>query len=358
MGAGTCIGFESARALWRKIGHDVARDNRADGAPPLLVRLLLDSGEGLDLSALPARTRVSAAPARVVAHEVSELLGQHQELGGCLDVCVSEQAGRHVAAGATVHLTSGSYPPGSFCRMPDGTLLASPELTFVQLARTLSGDGLLAYGYELCGYYARGAEGFCSCPKLTSTGRMGRYLERLERLRAARGQGMPPGVKRVRRALGQVLDGAASPEEAIASMVLALPRDRGGFGLPPGCLNRVAPLSSEVARIFGIDSFVCDASWAGRRVAFEYQGWQHKIRSRQTVDLRKGNVLVADGWTLVQANRAMLSSQELMEEVAVTLSRALGVRWEPPDASARTRQLRFRNGLLAELGPGEIERLS
>ena len=183
MGAGTCIGFESARALWRKIGHDVARDNRADDAPPLLVRLLFDSGEGLDLSALPARTRVSAAPARVVAHEVSELLGQHPELGGRLDVCVSEQAGRHVAAGATVHLTSGSYPPGSFYRMPDGTLLASPELTFVQLARTLSDDGLLAYGYELCGYYARGAEGFCSCPKLTSTGRMGRYLA------AARGPG-------------------------------------------------------------------------------------------------------------------------------------------------------------------------
>lgn len=358
MGAGTCIGFGSARALWRKIGHHVARDNPAsETVPPLLVRLLFDGGKGVDLGAVPVRTRVSAAPARVVAREATELLKRYPDLGRRLDVCVSEQAGRHVAAAARVHFMGGAYPPGSFCRMADGTLLTSPELTFLQLARLLDDVWLVTYGYELCGYYARGEEGFCSCPALTSVARIGRYLDRLERVRAERGQGMPPGIRRARRVLGWVLDGAASPEEAIASMVLTLPRKRGGFGLPPGRLNRAVPLSTEVARLFGIDSFVCDASWEGRRVAFEYQGWQHKIRSRQTVDLRKGNVLMSDDWTLVQANRAILSSQELMEEVAATLSRALGVQWEPPDAVVRTRQLRLRNGLLAELGPGGVERL-
>lgn len=349
-----CIGFESARDYWRRVGRAVARDNAPlDGRPPLLVRILFDEGRGIDLASAPSRTRATSVPARVRAPRVADLLVPVPEFGPRVHVCVSRQAGRHVARGSVPHLMTGSYPIGSFRMAADveGLMVPSPELAFLQMARVLDDDELVVYGHELCGYYARDNDGsgFVNCPACTSTSAIGSYLDRLERLRKERGEGLPPGMAQARPAVGRVLDGAASPEEAVVSMVLFGRRRMGGFGLPAGRLNEAVRLSSASARLFGLDSFVCDIGWPGRDTVFEYQGSQHKLRTRATYDLRKGNVLGADGRRVVQMNRAMLSRQDLVEEVAKSLALGLGVRWRPPDVALRTRQLRFRNKLLADL---------
>lgn len=352
MSEGIVLGFESACALWRRVGERVALRNQPDErVSPLLIRLLFDKGTGVDLSDMPQRCRVTRIPANVDAPKLRIFQGELGEGEAVLHLCVSRRTGRRFVSGAICHLMSGSYPAGSFSRLEDGVLVASPELTFMQMARFLDEDLLVAYGYELCGYFARCHDepGFCNCPPLTSVSRISEYLGRLEQLREERGEGMPWGLAKARRALSHVRDGAASPEEAVVAMVLTLPKRRGGYGIPRACLNAVVRLGAEAAELFGIDSFVCDLSWNNGSTVLEYQGSQHKLRSRRSYDLRKGNVLVADGRSVIEMDRRMLARREFMDEVAKSVSMALGIRWRSPSPRAATKQLALRNKLIQHL---------
>lgn len=352
MAGSVCIGFESAQEAWRLVGMRVAQDNPpANGTSPLLVRLLFETGEPVDMGPMPARSRATKIPSRVDVTALSDLRRAEPELAATpRQLCVSSRNGRRFVSAADCRLVTGSYPIGSFYRLSDGALLASPELAFLQMARELDFDLLVLYGHELCGYFARTSQdpGFVNCPPLTSAARIAEYLDRLEALRQERGEGMPWGLGPARRALRHIRDHVASPEEAVVSMVLTLPCRLGGYGLPPAALNERARLSTEAARLFGIDSFVCDLSWDGGRV-LEYQGSQHKIRSRRAYDMRKGNVLAADGRSVVEMDRSMLSRQDLMDEVAKSVTRLLGLTRRAPGAKLATRRARLRNKLIAHI---------
>lgn len=354
MGEGICLGFESAQMAWRQVGWRIAESNPADDTrPPLLVRILFYKGSGLDLSPMPERTRIMRAPARVDPGAYEALRERDAALAAGAHLCVSRRRGRRHVAGARTHLVSGRYPPGAFFRLANDVLVASPELTFLQMARTVDLMDLVVYGFEICGYYARGGpSSFVNCPALTSVARIATFLDRVERLRKSRGEGMPWGMVAARRALACVRDGAASPEEAVVTIVLSMPSRLGGYGIPAPALNGAVRLSTACADLFGIDSFVCDLSWNGGQHVLEYQGTQHKLRSRRRYDLRKGNVLVADGRDVIEMNRDILKAQGLMDEVAKSLTRVLGRRWRRPSAEIATRRIRLRNRLIADLnGP-------
>lgn len=346
------LGFEAAQQVWRTVGRRVAVDNPPTPTrPPLLVRILFERGAGIELGSMPRRTRASTVPESLDGARAAHVRITLDECPSTLDLCVSRQRGRRFLAGARCHLMTGSYPVGSFFELGEGVMVTCPELTFLQMSRILSEELLILYGHELCGYFAHGMgeHGFCNCPALTTASRIEAFLDRLEALRAERGEGMPWGLRRARAALVHVRDGAASPEEAVLSMVLTMPRHRGGYGLPPATLNASVRLGAEAAELFGIEEFVCDLRWTGHGLVAEFQGSQHKLRSRRSYDLRKGNVLGADGWTVIEVDRAMLERAPLMDEVAKSVSRGLGLRWRQPGARIATCQARLRNRLLRHL---------
>lgn len=352
MGEGICLGFESAQRLWRDVGATIARDNPTDAAHrSLLTRLLFDEGRGVNLSALPERTRSTTAPDRVDVTVLDQLSRERGEGARALHICVSRRSARRQVSGASVHLMSGGYPAGSFCRLRDDVMVASPELTFLQMACVLSLEALVAYGFELCGYFARGSERriFVNCPALTSAGRIASFLERLGRLRARRGEGVPWGTARARRALAHVIDGAASPEEAVAAMVLSMPSRLGGYGLPAPRLNQSVVLGAACAELFGIDRFVCDLSWRDGMHVLECQGSKDKLRSRATCDLLRGNVLAADGRDVLEMDRSTLRLPMQMDDVAKALSRVLRRRWRRPSARVAASRTRLRSLLIAYL---------
>ena len=124
---------------------------------------------------------------------MNALRSDHPELGEVVDVCVSAQAARHSVRSTRVHLMTGSYPIGSFRRIGEGAIVAAPELAFLQAVSNLDADLLVAYGYEICGFYAREGEGsgsFVNCPALTSTAKIAAYLSRLEEAAKAVGRGL------------------------------------------------------------------------------------------------------------------------------------------------------------------------
>ena len=346
-----CLGFESACEFWRRTCARVAQDNQGDElAPPLLARMLLGDDGGLDLTAIPRRTRVTMAPRAVQIEGLRCLMGS----GGVsadaeLHICVSSRNSRRYIANSVCHLLSGHYPSGSFCRASDGVLVSSPELTFTQMARALDPERLIAYGYELCGYYAvTGGKGeSCSCPPLTSVAKIAQYLDRLERCRRKRGEGMPWGYVRARRALSFVRDGASSPEEAVSTMMLTLPRALGGYELAAPKLNECVKLGTEAAGAFGIEGFVCDMSWNDGAWILQYRGAQGKVRCAGSYEARGGEVLAADGRTVIQMDREVLCDQELMDGVARVIARGLGLRWRRATPRLAARRLRLRTRLIA-----------
>ena len=343
------LGFETAQQVWRTVGRRVAADNPpTPKRPPLLVRLLFEQGLGINLDSMPRRTRASAVPETINGMRAAHARLMFDECPATLDLCVSRQRGRRFLTGARCHLMTGSYPVGSLYELKEGILVTCPELTFLQMSRTISEELLILYGHELCGYFAHGMgeHGFCNCPALTTVSRIEAYLDRLETLRTSCGEGMPWGLRRARAAFPHIRDRAASPEEAVLSMILTMPRHMGGYGLPPAMLNASVRLGTEVAELFGIEEFVCDLRWAEYGLVAEFQGSQHKLRSRRSYDLRKGNVLGADGWTVIEVDRTMLERAPLMDEVAKSVSKGLGLRWRQPGARVATCQARLRNRLL------------
>lgn len=94
---------------------------------------------------------------------------------------------------------------------------------------------------------------------------------------------------------------------------------------------------------------MCDLSWGERRTVVEFQGGQHKERSRRSFDRRKGNVLGADDWKVIEVNRSMLNRVELMDEVAKSVASALKLPWRQASVKAATIRLRLRNKLLSYL---------
>ena len=136
MAGSVCIGFESAQEAWRLVGMRVAQDNPpANGTSPLLVRLLFETGEPVDMGSMPARSRATKIPSRVDVTALSDLRRAEPELAATpQQLCVSSCNGRRFVSAADCRLVTGSYPIGSFYRLSDGALLASPGLAFLQMA--------------------------------------------------------------------------------------------------------------------------------------------------------------------------------------------------------------------------------
>lgn len=284
------VGFESAQAFWREVGERVAAANpTTEVQRPLLVRILFERGEGIDLSAMPRRTRVGEAPGRIEPAELDRLRSA-AAYAEPLHLCVSRQAGRRYATGAVCHLMTGSYPPGSFYATDKGVLVTGPELTFLQMARQLDEDLLVAYGHELCGYYARVhvACGFVNCPQLTSVARIANYLDQLERLREERGEGRPWGLGLARHALEHIRDGAASPEEAVTSMLLTLPRNcRPRGSMRPSAWARERPSSLGSTSSCATSAGASGApSWSSRAGSTRSAAGGHSTGARGTSSAR------------------------------------------------------------------------
>ena len=111
--------------------------------------------------------------------------------------------------GIVLHYRSVPYPDWSFRRINKDTFVASPELCFLQAASILPFNALVLYGMELCGTYARtkeiGGTRYKREP-LTSARKIAAYL--------GKSQGAN-GIKQALKASAYLMDGSASPREAV-----------------------------------------------------------------------------------------------------------------------------------------------
>ena len=158
------------------------------------------------------------------------------------------------------------------------------------------------------------------------------------------------GAGRARRVAELAFDGAASPMETMLALMLTLPVELGGFGLPRPQLNREIPVDPSLRELVSQEALFADLSWPDARVAVEYYGWEeHFGAGPQKVgrDAARANSLVSLGWTVLHVTYEQVKTLAGMTLLARQVAHALGVELAEPDDLQRV----WRSRLLALLLP-------
>lgn len=251
-----------------------------------------------------------------------------------LHVLVGSRLDRRWHPGIVAHSCTKELPTGSFFSIGEGMFIASPELTFIQLARRLPIEHLIHFAMMLCGVYARepalrAMEDGCPEPLFAQRRRLSKRAALItvddlrsyvNELRGVQGRGLK-GVQLAIQALPHVIGRSRSPMESALSMALCLPHRLGGFALPQPTLNSSVYLADKGNLAGGVrwDSrglpyFECDLVWQKQRVIVEYHGDDgHFTREGVARDARKANILLGEGYSYYVATLDSMSASKFPE---------------------------------------------
>lgn len=289
------------------------------------------------------RTRAPLPPEyRVTASAISEL--QTLPIGQTtfpLHMLVAKESDRSRCRQAVCHVSSCSFPRGSFVRIAKGVFVSSPELCFVQMARELSLPFLIRLGFELCGTY-----GIATVHRvdydfrhpLTTLARLKRFIE---------AAGSMPGTVKASKALKHIAAGSASPMETTLTMLLCLPLRMGGYSLSKPLMNG----GSAPARrsLFAADDkhYYCDLLWPDARMALEYDSMErHATPYKLADDARRRNGLLARNIIVISVTTRTVRNLIELDQIARTLSKKLGTRARCDKQAWRKKQHELHGALL------------
>lgn len=324
------MGFFSALDYWRGVSNlGDYRDN---------VELSKTASDGIDhYRIVYAETYAVSQP----IHHVKDVkeLGVSLSCQAPLDILISSPAERVRTKSLIPHLMSCDLPKHSFVQARRHVLVASPEATFVQLARCLTLPRLLLVGMELCGTYAldgTGEEGtgFSQRPRLITVKRLAQYIS------WCHGQ---EGLDLARRAVKLLLSNSGSPGESDAILALTLPNHLRGIGLPKPLLNKRTLVTMQNKDGTSQSQYYYDFYWTAstpgpnkttrkRKVDGEYDSDAHHAGKLQMYeDARRGNSVQYTGTAhVVITNHDMHSAKALMV-VARQISRCIWHRLPSKD---------------------------
>ncbi len=238
-----------------------------------------------------------------------------------LHVLVPGTSHRNAAEDLAFHgfRDASSYPRGSFLRLGGRAVLPSPELAFLQAARSLSPLELACLGTELCATYQRGPVLTFGVSPLASAGSLTDYAERARRMH---------GRAAALASLPHVGDGAASPREAFLFLTFCLPSRWGGFNLPKAALNYQIPLRARAARMARARYVLCDLCWPEHGLAVEYDSDEHHALSRAK-DLDRVRALGLMGISVETVTTSQANDFVRLSGCVAALRRHMGLRSRP-----------------------------
>lgn len=256
-----------------------------------------------------------------------------------LHVTIADLSQRTQVAGVRCHILKGPVPKGAFMLVKPDIWVSSPELCFVQLAAELSFPAAVHLGFELCARYR--INEFLDEPEprepLTSARALRDFSARF---------GNHRGARMARIAAQYVSDHAESPKEVDLAMLLTLPRQYGGYGIPQATLN---PNIVVARRKGGLSEYRGDLVWPKAHLIVEYESNQHHTGAQRIAeDSRRRNTLQDAGWHIITVTGNQLPDEPTMDDIAGQIIRKLGIRQrEAP------RQMMVRRGELFRFLTGD-----
>lgn len=166
----------------------------------------------------------------------------------------------------------------------------------------------------------------------------------LEEMKAAR------GIERARQVASMAFAGAASPMESMLAIILTLPVDMGGFGLPRPVLNRETTVEPEKRDLSSQNEIIADLCWPDDHLIVEYYGWKEHFGAgprKVASDAARANSLVLLGWTVLHVTFEQLKSLDGIALLARQIAAALHVSLPEPSEL----ELIWRSRLMAALLP-------
>ncbi|MDR1796342.1 MAG: hypothetical protein LBR44_02700 [Clostridiales Family XIII bacterium] len=229
------------------------------------------------------------------------------------DVCFFRAGSRFDVKGRVSHHSKLALPHGSILIDGEGLWVASPELTFLQMAETLDTVRLVLLGLQMCGH---------------SVGRpeMARTTKRKIAALVAQ-TGGHRGHRNAEKALKYLADGSGSIMESLAYMALTLPAIWGGYGLSGATFNHEIALTPGFARQLGQHCCFADLFYGKENVAVEYQSRAfHGTEEKQGKDLQRASVLERQGIDVMMLSTIQLYDKDSFRVFAENLAARLGRR--------------------------------
>ncbi|MDR1778276.1 MAG: hypothetical protein LBR14_00760 [Clostridiales Family XIII bacterium] len=246
---------------------------------------------------------------------------------------------RYQASNICIHTSQLPLPKGAIVKVGD-IYVASPELTFLQLAEELDIQRLILLGLQMC-YHPPGKpeEAVTSKEKIRS------FLKKTKK---------HTGHRKAVRAAKYIENGSWSIMESFTYMFLTLPHLLGGYGLKGATLNHEIPLNAGNRKWFGVNRFFVDLYYKKARLAIEYQSHEyHATASKQGEDMVRASILEKQGIQVMQLSTIQLYNKNLLRDFAFVLAARLGKRIE-----IRTSQFGAMHEKLHNLLPRREEQTS
>lgn len=249
-----------------------------------------------------------------------------------LHLLVPDRRLGHRMDGAVAHVISRPLPEGSLCRLSGDNTIASPELTYAQMAASEPFTETVRIGCYLCSTFSIGDDGrdyVGERGQLTTVESLRAYVDRL-----------PPGtrgVRRAREALAYVIDGLASPMEVFLGMGYGMPPNLGGMGPFVMHANQRIEIDEQIQELLGsrflkgdlyLPEFGTDLEYDSRR----FHTGQYRLDHTQA----RRNAIEAMGIKTVSATYGQIDTFAKFENFTWMLRKRLGL--DQPEYSPEERQ--------------------
>ena len=295
------------------------------------------------------RTRRSGTTSQDLHWAVPFLAAGHM---APIDILIHERRQYHTSSLLRPHLWTGDIPLGGRAHLTDDIWMATPELILQQFAAHASLAQLVMMGDELCGSFAvynppplireclqrilerrgipkiAGWEPFVdgkgqltnlwSRPPLATPQTILRFAEMSDARR---------GRLRLQQAASLMQEGAASPFEARAGILLGFPRHLGGEGYEGFTFNHKVALSREGRLLAQRQICVCDLFWEEEALDLECQSAVvHQEERSFLSDSDRCAALSYMGINVLPVTYAQLRDGQRFAALAKTIARFLGTQ--------------------------------
>ncbi len=263
---------------------------------------------------------------------IEAVLGPEIAEAETVDFTVSNKSERFQIKGCCIHICELGLPRGAVASI-DGERVASPELTFLQLAPKLNIHRLILLGLQLCSY----PPGKPSSA-ITTKKKLNAFISKAS---GHRGQ-----IKAL-QAIKYVEDGSASIMESITYMILSLPHALGGYGIRGATFNFEINLEDDAGERLGQQRCFMDLYYKQGKIAVEYDSFAfHNTPSEQGRDAIRSVILNRHGIEVMHLKTIQLYDRNACRDFASDLADRLGQRIQ-----IRTGKFDEMNTLLRTLLP-------
>lgn len=226
----------------------------------------------------------------------------------------------------------------------EGEVVADDPLAWERIRRLVAATVIAC---EFAGTYrlgANGGEASYHMPRLMT----------LEGLRSMVGEAVflwkTSADRRALHVAELAFENSASPMETAVVLMLTLPVEYGGFGLPRPELNKAIDVSDHRGVLAERSEVTPDLLWEDAKLALEYDSAEHHGQagpSRLAEDATRSNILTALGYRVLRVTNRSIASLEGINLLARQTAHLLGVELEAPTDV----QLLRRAKLFQELMP-------